>query len=301
MHIRRFPQNPIIHPHMDDRMGDNINGPSLIRVPEWLPDPLGKYYLYFAHHQGQYIRLAYADRLAGPWTIYRPGTLQLGQTPCRGHIASPDVHVDNAHQRLIMYYHGPVDANKATASSALTARFPILGGQRSFVATSTDGIRFASGTEVLGSSYLRVFRRGESTYALGMPGIFCRSTDGLADFQQGPTLFTEDLRHTALKLDGDTLSVFYSNAHDCPECILHSTIELIPDWMSWKAADPATVLAPETAYEGAHLDLAPSERGWAPQPVRQLRDPGIYRQDSRTFLLYTVAGEHGIALAEILE
>ena len=30
----------------------NINGPSLIKVPHWMENPLGKYYLYFAHHKG---------------------------------------------------------------------------------------------------------------------------------------------------------------------------------------------------------------------------------------------------------
>jgi len=55
---------------MDGRMGANVNGPSLIRAPAWLPNPLGRYYLYFAHHQGAYIRLAYADRLEGPWRTY---------------------------------------------------------------------------------------------------------------------------------------------------------------------------------------------------------------------------------------
>jgi hypothetical protein len=46
-------------------------------VPDWLPNPLGKYYLYFSHHKGDYIRMAYADSLAGPWTVYEPGTLTL--------------------------------------------------------------------------------------------------------------------------------------------------------------------------------------------------------------------------------
>ena len=49
MRVERFVDNPIIDPHMDGRMGGNINGPSLIRVPDWLADPLGRYYLYFAH------------------------------------------------------------------------------------------------------------------------------------------------------------------------------------------------------------------------------------------------------------
>jgi hypothetical protein len=65
----RFAANPIIYPGMpglEGARGENINGPSLLRVPEWVERPLGKYYLYFAHHQGAYIRMAYADELAGP-------------------------------------------------------------------------------------------------------------------------------------------------------------------------------------------------------------------------------------------
>ena len=34
-----------------------LTDPSLIRVPSWVKNPLGKYYLYFAHHTGKYIRL----------------------------------------------------------------------------------------------------------------------------------------------------------------------------------------------------------------------------------------------------
>ena len=36
-----------------------------------------RYYLYFAHHKGSYIRLAYGDAVAGPWTVYEPGVLSL--------------------------------------------------------------------------------------------------------------------------------------------------------------------------------------------------------------------------------
>ena len=61
------------------------------------------------------------------------------------------------------------------------------------------------------------------------------------------------------------------------------------------------VLAPELPSEGVDLALAASERGWAPERVRQLRDPGIYEEDGRTFLLYSIAGEAGIAAAEIME
>jgi hypothetical protein len=299
MIVQRDPHNPIIVPDMDERMGSNVNGPSLIRVPDWLENPLGRYYLYFAHHHGQYIRLAYADRLEGPYQTYLPGTLSLEQTPCRGHVASPDLHVDDAQRRLIMYYHGPADPAKATAGIAGGA-YSTASGQRSFVATSSDGIHFQSGNEILGSSYMRAWCWGGYVYAIGMPGVFYRSQDGFTRFQQGPTLFSPDMRHVAVKLDGDRLQVFYSNAHDCPEHILVSTIELAPDWMSWTASEPVSLLLPETGYEGADLPLLPSERGWAPEPVHQVRDPAIYREEGRTYLLYSVAGERGIAMAEIL-
>ena len=91
----RMDGNPIIRPYMERRMGGNINGPSLIQTPEWLVGRLGRYHLYFAHHLGSYIRLAYADDLSGPWQIHAPGVLDLAQTPMLyEHIASPDVHVD---------------------------------------------------------------------------------------------------------------------------------------------------------------------------------------------------------------
>lgn len=300
MKISRFASNPIITPDLDERIGTNINGPSLIRVPAWLPNPLGRYYLYFAHHQGEFIRLAYADDLAGPWQVYSPGTLQLEQTPCHGHIASPDVHVDEVNRRIIMYYHGPVLSSAAAQTEAVTQRFPTLGGQRSFVATSSDGIKFTSGREILGSSYFRVFHWQGYVYALGMPGIFYRSHDGFTQFEQGPILFSPDMRHSALWRQDDTLWIFYSNAGDRPEHILAAQLQLTPDWHKWLPSSPVSVVMPETRDEGSDLPLEPSQRGAIHQRVRQLRDPAIFTEDGRIYLLYSVAGESGLAIAELL-
>jgi hypothetical protein len=109
--FERLPGNPVITPASSPRLGNNINGPALIRVPEWLPDSLGRYYLYFAHHAGDSIRLAYADSIGGPWKIHEPGTLRLDQVKdmVQGHIASPDIVVDEANKQIVMYYHGPVN------------------------------------------------------------------------------------------------------------------------------------------------------------------------------------------------
>jgi hypothetical protein len=194
MHVQRLSGNPIIRPHMDRFMGANVQGPSLIRVPDWIVQPLGTYYLYFADHKGRYI---------GFW------------------------------------------------------------------------------------------------YALAMPGFFSRSRDGLKDFEPGPRLFDNDMRHSAVLRRDDRLYVFWTRAGDAPERILLSTIALSDAWETWQASAPQEVLRPETAWEGADLPIIASVRGAINVPVNQLRDPCIYEEDGHVYLLYAVAGEHGIAMAEV--
>jgi hypothetical protein len=283
--IRRFDTNPIIYPALDPSICDNINGPSLIKVPDWVENPLGTYYLYFAHHEtGQNIRLAYADSLSGPWKLYSPGTLQIGQTICARHVASPDVHIDHDKKQIRMYYHGPVPGSQF---------------QKTYVATSGDGIRFDINNVELGTSYFRVFYWNGYYYGIVMPGLAVRSKDGLQNFEKGPFLFTENMRHSAVYLSGSKLLVFYSNVKDIPEHIVVSQINLDDDWLQWKPTEPVSVIKPEFDYEGAKLPLKPSVRGWSELPVNQLRDPAIYEEDGKTYLLYSVAGEQGIAIAEI--
>ncbi|MDP4744114.1 MAG: hypothetical protein NWS22_04645, partial [Porticoccaceae bacterium] len=53
--VTRLVDGPIIGPETDPSIGNNIQGPSMIRVPDWVENPLGQYYLYFADHKGQYI------------------------------------------------------------------------------------------------------------------------------------------------------------------------------------------------------------------------------------------------------
>lgn len=279
------------------RDGANINGPSLIRVPDWIPNPLGRYYLYFAHHGGTYIRLAYADRLEGPWKIHGPGTLHLKEVPAaRGHIASPDVHLDPVRKQIRMYFHGP------------SARG---GGQKSFVAVSKDGLSFQASEEVLGTFYFRVFPYGDYWYAMAKGGDLFRSRDGLTSFEPGGNPFPEvpnqdpahnqpgSLRHVALHRRGDTLDVYYSRIGDAPESILRSRIDLRPDWRQWKASDPQLILRPELPYEGADLPVRPSRSGAVKGPENGVRDPAIFVEEGRVYLLYSVAGESGLAVAEL--
>lgn len=283
---RRFPENPIIRPGMPGIDDKNINGPSLVRMPDWLPGRVARYYLYFAHHLGDHIRLATADDLRGPWTIYPGGVLHLTETACRGHIASPDVHIDEEKREIMMYFHGP---------------FPAKDSQCSFLATSNDGLHFTAQSQPLGPSYFRVFRRGAFHYTITKEGGFgnlYRSADPASPFERGHALIPH-MRHAAVRIDGDTLWVFYSRTGDAPERILASRIDMRPDWTQWRASEPELVLAPETDYEGAGRQVSPSTPGPAHKPVHQLRDPAIYEEDGRTYLLYSVAGERGIAIAEL--
>ena len=77
------------------------------------------------------------------------------------------------------------------------------------------------------------------------------------------------------------------------------TIDLTGDWTDWTESAPVEVLRGERPWEGADLPVEPSRGGSIDVPVNQLRDPAIFEEDGRVFLLYAVAGERGIGLAEV--
>lgn len=288
----RLLDEPIIHaglPGLENERGANINGPSLIRVPEWIPKPLGRYYLYFAHHGGHYIRMACADRLTGPWTVVpEPGVLHMEDSPGSRHIASPDVHVDEDAQQLRMYFHQPVDGN----------------GQRSFVGLSKDGLQWQAQPQDLGLFYFRVFRRNNDPcwYAYCkdtvVGGQWCRSPDGLQPFEDGQAILP-GCRHAATWVDGDTLHLFYSLAGDTPERILVSQVDLSKNWRDWQPTPGQVVLEPERDWEGGQLALEPSRWGAVKGPVRQLRDPAIYQEGQELYLVYSGAGEHNLGMTRL--
>jgi hypothetical protein len=167
------------------------------------------------------------------------------------------------------------------------------------VATSRDGIRFEAQPEILGRTYFRAFRHAGYTYAMAMPGQWYRSKDSLTGFEAGPLLFNPNMRHSALLKRGDTLFVFWTQVGDAPESILVSTTDLSRDWATWSATPPIEVLRPERAWEGADAPVAPSVRSTAYGHVNQLRDPSVFEEGGRIYLLYAVAGESGIAIAEV--
>ena len=319
--------------------GSNINGPSVIRVPEWIPpekraDPRANYYLYFGHHDGDFIRMVWSEKVTGPYSLFgmrllsegKPrGVLDLGKADrivlangleIFGHIASPDVHVDGVRKRIAMYFHAPT-RHKGKGGGGLD--------QKTFVAFSDDGLDFNGGIVPvkLGLAYMRVFTHGGrfqgiasrgAVYLapenpLSPPADFDYSQDywelqgnGYEDNPFHKALAKESvrLRHVGLRVAGDRLEVFHSRAGDAPERILLTEVDLGAGVEKWAPSHPPQeILKPETEWEGIDLPLKPSTGG-AQTNVRQLRDPFVFEDiDGRLYLFYSGRGEEAIGVAEL--
>jgi hypothetical protein len=276
---------PLITPTTHAGIGQNITMPSVLRASD------GRYWMYFAAHDGRYIRLAHASAPSGPWTIYAPGSLKDTEVaPFSNTISSPDVFLLPS-GKVRMYFS--------------TDSYPGSSQQWSGVAESTDGIRFTlASTENIAKYYLRVFSWNGKHYGLQKgwstaPAELGESPDGIARFEYIKTLSGGSIRHMAVLLDGSTLLVFYSTIGDAPERILLSTIRLDDGPpSSWDLSPPIEVLRPELPYEGSTAPVAPSVKGPATN-VNQLRDPYVLVDGGTTYLFYSIAGESGIALAEL--
>ena len=317
----RLVANPLVTLRSSPSLGDNINNPTVIRVPSWVERPLGRYYMYFAHHMGAFIRLAYADSIAGPWNIYEPGVLHVRDTafyraqpdPAENlenfytHVASPEIRLEDDSRRLVLWFHGwwtegamwPV-GERAARDWARQRGY----GQYTQAAVSPDGLRFDVQPAITRTSYLRVFPFDGMLYGMSRLGLLLRSHDPLAAFEAGANPFRDGpyanrVRHVAALQRGGALYVFFTAIGDAPERVMVSTIATTGDWTSWKASDAVEVLRPEAQYECPILPDAPSEAGDVKGLVRQLRDPAVFEENGRTYLFYSFCGEQGIAAAEL--
>ena len=299
---------PLISVDACPQLGGNINGPSLIRCPDWLDHRPAKYLLYFAHHEGRSIRMATSDHLCGQWELHDPHPLELedsgfaitapalselhpealsfidnGADGNYPHIASPDIYIDRQNHQVRLYYHGRMHN----------------GLQRTRVALSANGFDFVAQTEVLALPYLRIFQPDNRYYAIAMPAQLYRSRDGLTNFEEGPRLTDEPIRHHALLKHQGQWYVFWTRVGDTPERILVSTLETGADWRDWHFGETAEVHRAQKPWEGADLPADASRYGGIMQRVNQLRDPAIFEEDGRIYLLYAIAGEQGIAIGEL--
>lgn len=318
--VTRLPQNPLVTVDSSPTLGKNVNGPTVIRVPDWVQRPLGRYYMYFANHRGDFIRLAYADAVTGPWTIHEPGVLHARDTAfyrpqpdvmTQGgfstHLASPEILVDDARRRIVMWTHGWFSNGERWPDTFAAARAWANEkgyGQYTQAAESTDGLHFTSRPAITKESYLRVFRHAGGFYAMSRLGQLSRANDPLASFEIGgnpfgDTPYANRVRHVALVPKGNTLQVLFTAIGDAPERVMFTTIDLTKDWTTWRVTPPIEVMRPETDYECGSAPTVPSEVGDVDGRVRQIRDPYVLDDRGRTYLFYAICGEQGVAVAEI--
>jgi hypothetical protein len=323
----RLPQSPIIRETLlPGEEGVSINGPSIIRVPDWVQHPLGRYYLYFAHHAGKYIRLAYADHVEGPWKIYEAGTLQLkDQSAVENHLASPEAVVDASSHQIFLFYHGWIP--KPQKAGADPVEF--WDHQWSSAAVSTDGIHFRPLNQMVGPSYLRVFSHAGQWFAINESGVLRRASRLGERFEPVTQLIGPDIiaavdparlgepgatpldqrpasgphrysiRHVGVDVVGDRLFIYFSCVSHRPERILCTVADMTGAPETWKAHGTYEVLRSETNDEGANLPLEYSNGGISRTHVHELRDPAVYREGANAWLLYSIAGEHGLGLAKL--
>jgi hypothetical protein len=319
--VTRFATNPLVTVKSSSTLGGNVNGPTVIRVPDWVQRPLGRYYMYFANHRDVFIRLAYADSVTGPWRIHEPGVWHVRDSALyrpqpdsarfggfNTHFASPEVFIDNANRRMVLWAHGwytngehwPTEP-KAAQQWANEKGY----GQFTQGAVSTDGLTFRAQPAITRDSYIRVFERGGMFYGMARLGNLLRGKDPLAAFEVGPNAFRDTaygsnrVRHVALVPRGDRLYVFFTAIGDAPEKMLVSTIDMTKPWTDWKVGALADVMQPEMDYECANLPIAKSAVGDIFEPARQIRDPHVLEDGGKTYLFYVLCGEQGVAGAEI--
>lgn len=273
--------------------GSNINGPSLIKVPDFIKNPLGKYYLYFGHHEGTFIRMAYSDDVTANYKIYEGGVLNLSQLNKNfnkpNHLASPDVIINNENKTIIMYFHCPYN-NKLTSQST-------------FYATSFDGLTFNVHNENILYPYFRYFTHDNEKYGLAMNKIGNSSYTSVMKRNFITDKFEEicqilpNSRHTCVTTTNKKVFICYSTVGDCPEHICMCELEIDNNFIRTK--NNFSLILPELQYEHSNKKPTKSEYGISRETVCQLRDPFVYVENDIAYILYTISGERGIAIAII--
>ncbi|MFC2081504.1 hypothetical protein ACFLR8_04775, partial [Bacteroidota bacterium] len=177
----------IVSSKEDTQGNKDLSFPSIVKVPSWVStraDTNANYYLYYAEHHGDYLRMKWAENIEGPWHEYNtPGTggygtalrgimdfeadSYRGATPKTeyieaekeysgwydnhtkwredwfngGHIAAPDVWIDDENHVFTMVFHGKTGLThlEETFDDGTTrAKF----FHQEFVAFSKDGLNF---------------------------------------------------------------------------------------------------------------------------------------------------------------
>jgi hypothetical protein len=277
----------------------NINGPSCLRTPNFIKNPLGKYLLYFAHHAGEFIRVAYSDDIFTNWKILNHKINNVSKEKLfHDHVASPDLYVDNIENKIYMFFHSRIKGSRK---------------QQTFLSKSDDGVNF----ELVGGSlglpfYFRHVITETKTFALTKGGNLYINSIGpiigtwraLNNINTGKS--NEEvmhnkfgsIRHLSLIYYMKTLITFYTKIGDAPERIYAAKIEESEKGI-WLISKEFEITRPEFNFEGVNLDLDASVSGPSLKEENALRDPYVFQDGENYYLFYSCAGESGIAVGKL--
>jgi hypothetical protein len=164
--------------------------------------------MYYGNHGGKHIRMKWAQTLQGPWTDFdlggtfngqsRQGVFDADADPTRedyDHVAAPDIHVDDIHQQIIMYFHGRNQPSTTTSGGTSVPR-----KHESFVTSSATGLNFNDSFHAggepghgpktvtvdnitrdvwIGEDYQRAFQKDGNWYSIGKRAIINSSPNPL--------------------------------------------------------------------------------------------------------------------------
>ena len=251
----------------------------------------------------------------------------------QGHIASPDVHVDHARKQIVMFYHG----GYTFARPHRPKRKAVTGSKTSAAAYASSvrarHLAAITGSKKLGAAYVSFLADHQITrVALSDDGLAFRraaqeiwarptggGSNGTGDIMPSPcpVCFTNPTRPSPIT--GSCQSTCSRRACAMRPCSCEATNssssipmrETLPS-RSW----PARFRCMQIAGNGASSIRKPScfprrnmkglicrsshrTAGGSSGEARQLRDPCVFVEDDRLYLLYSAAGEHSIAGARL--
>ena len=247
---------------------NNINGPTVFKRPKFFPEG-SKWIMYFAHHSGDGIRIAESDHLTHGWKVSNVTILDLKKIPGYGHISSPEVEVLS--DRLNLFYHCCYN-----------------GGQYTFKAITYDGKNWEYEHKVQGYFYFRLIEKHYAIAKYNNNGGIWYKKENDKFIEQG--ILLPRMRHSCYSSN----KLYWSEIGDSPESIYCGDLNLL----DFTITNKHIIIKPTELYE-IKGDFQPSSNGSAIN-VTQVRDPFVIIDESKTFIFYTVCGEEGIAVAEII-
>jgi hypothetical protein len=283
--------------------GGNFSGCTFFVNPGYLDSRFyNQYVLYFAHHSGNFIRVATSKNIYGDWTFPNLEILKIENfNEIHDHIASPEVFLDQESKTLNLFFHSRVPGSRE---------------QQTFLATSKDGVSFDLKPMIsFLPFYLRVCVHNGGVFGVTKGGNFFSHIG--SDFSNGwryldnidsPGLefekfnyFNENgnMRHLHIVSHKETLLVFYTRIGDAPERIYAKSLKVHPDNSHLEISEEIEVMRPQIAFECQTASITKSQPGLSETFELAFRDPFVFTENELNLLFYSYGGESGIAVCQI--